>query len=96
MPTATRVLSSRGRGGPHLSPHHEEGRGQVRGRSGRIQRPPQAERARYYDVVADLVAECVDESKGRISAKRLLPIARAAGDEGFARTPSSSASYLRI
>ena len=34
---------------------------------------------------ADLVAERVEKSAGRISAKRLLPIARAAGYEGSAR-----------
>ena len=33
----------------------------------------------------ELVAERVDKSAGRISAKRLLPIARAAGYEGSAR-----------
>ncbi|BBY31281.1 hypothetical protein MSEDJ_53770 [Mycolicibacterium sediminis] len=34
--------------------------------------PPRAERAHNYDSVADLVAERVDKSHGRISAKRLL------------------------
>lgn len=43
---------------------------------------PRAERAHNYDSVADLAAEWVDKSKGRISAKRLLPIAKAAGYEG--------------
>jgi transposase len=47
--------------------------------------PPRAERARNYDAVADLVAERVAKSAGRMSAKRLLPIARAAGYEGSAR-----------
>lgn len=42
-------------------------------------------RARNYDGVADLVAEKVAARKGRISAKRLLPAARAAGYEGSAR-----------
>ena len=44
--------------------------------------PPRAERTHNYDVVAELVAERVEKSQARISAKRLLPIARAAGYEG--------------
>lgn len=44
-----------------------------------MSRPPRAERAHNYDAVADLVAERVEKSHGRISAKRLLPKARAAG-----------------
>ena len=48
--------------------------------------PPQrAARPRNFDEVQDLVAERVAKSGGRISAKRLLPIARAAGYEGSAR-----------
>lgn len=47
--------------------------------------PPRAERPHNYDAVADLVTERVEKSKGRISAKRLLPIARVAGYEGSAR-----------
>lgn len=47
--------------------------------------PPRAERTHNYDSVAELVAERVDKSNARISAKRLLPIARAAGYEGSAR-----------
>ena len=46
--------------------------------------PPRAERARNYDAVAELVAERVAKSAGRMSAKRMLPIARAAGYEGSA------------
>jgi len=38
-----------------------------------------------YDEVADLVAQRVDKTKGRISAKRLLPAARAAGYSGSDR-----------
>ena len=45
-------------------------------------KPP---RCRNYDAVADLVAERVKDTAGRISAKRLLPAARAAGYEGSAR-----------
>jgi transposase len=47
--------------------------------------PPRAERVHNYDAVADLVTERVEKSAGRISAKRLLPIARAAGYDGSAR-----------
>lgn len=47
--------------------------------------PPRAERAHNYDSVTDLVAERVEKSQGRMSAKRMLPIARAAGYEGSAR-----------
>lgn len=47
--------------------------------------PPRAPRPRCLDAFTDLVATRVDKSNGRISAKRLLPIARAAGYEGSAR-----------
>jgi len=47
--------------------------------------PPRAERAHNYDAVAELVAERVVKSQGRMSAKRMLPIARAAGYDGSAR-----------
>ena len=47
--------------------------------------PPRAERAHNYDSVGDLVAERVEKSHGRISAKRLLPKARAAGYTGSDR-----------
>jgi transposase len=43
------------------------------------------ERARNYDSVAQLVAEKVNDTAGKISAKRLLPAARAAGYEGSDR-----------
>ena len=42
-------------------------------------------RGRNYDEVTELVAERVEKTQGRISAKRLLPAARAAGYEGSAR-----------
>jgi transposase len=42
-------------------------------------------RARNYDGVRTLVAERVEKTRGRISAKRLLPVARAAGYEGSPR-----------
>lgn len=41
--------------------------------------------AHNYDAVADIVAERVAKTKGLISAKRLLPVARAAGYQGSAR-----------
>ena len=47
--------------------------------------PPRVERAHNYDAVAELVAERVKKSAGRMSAKRMLPIARAAGYDGSAR-----------
>jgi hypothetical protein len=49
------------------------------------QAPPRPPRARNYDVVAELVTARVAKSGGRISAKRLLPAARAAGYAGSAR-----------
>jgi hypothetical protein len=48
-------------------------------------RPERRLRARNYDSVADLVAGRVKATSGRISAKRLLPAARAAGYEGSPR-----------
>jgi len=48
----------------------------------RVEREP---RRRNYDQVADLVAKKVKATSGRISAKRLLPLARAAGYEGSDR-----------
>ena len=47
--------------------------------------PPRVARVRNYDAVGELVAERVAKSAGRMSAKRLLPIARAAGYAGSAR-----------
>ena len=44
-----------------------------------------AGRARNYDEVADLVEEKIRKTSGRISAKRLLPAARAAGYAGSPR-----------
>ncbi len=38
-----------------------------------------------YDAVRDVVAERVERTKAKISAKRLLPVVRAAGYEGSAR-----------
>jgi transposase len=47
--------------------------------------PARVPRGHNYDAVSELVAERVEKSKGRITAKRLLPAARAAGYEGSAR-----------
>jgi transposase len=47
--------------------------------------PERVPRGHNYDGVAVLVAERVEKTAGRISAKRLLPAARAAGYAGSAR-----------
>jgi len=47
--------------------------------------PEPAEPAHNYDVVAGVVARRVESTKGRISAKRALPEARAAGYGGSSR-----------
>jgi hypothetical protein len=49
------------------------------------QPPQRVERGHNYDEVTELVAQKVEGSKGRISAKRLLPAARTAGYAGSAR-----------
>jgi transposase len=63
-------------------------------------RPPPKERARNYEVVADLVAERVKKSSGRITAKRLLPAARAAGytgsDRNFRRLVAAAKKDWRV
>jgi transposase len=48
-------------------------------------KPPRVPRGHNYDGVAALVAERVERTQGRISAKRLLPAARAAGYGGSDR-----------
>ena len=47
--------------------------------------PVRAERGHNYDQVAELVTKRIEETRGRISAKRLLPAASAAGYSGSAR-----------
>ena len=47
--------------------------------------PVRSPREHNYDAVAALVAERVKKTSGRISAKRLLPAARAAGYSGSPR-----------
>jgi transposase len=49
------------------------------------QRPERKPRGRNYDRVVELVRARVQTTKGRISAKRLLPAARTAGYAGSAR-----------
>jgi transposase len=49
------------------------------------QRPGRQVRGRNFDQVRDLVVQRVEKTLGRISAKRLLPQARAAGYAGSAR-----------
>jgi len=49
------------------------------------QGPERRQRERNFDVVAELVVARVDKTRGRISAKRLLPAARTAGYGGSAR-----------
>jgi hypothetical protein len=48
-------------------------------------RPERKPRGHNYDPVAEVVAKKITDTKGRISAKRLLPAAQAAGYEGSAR-----------
>jgi transposase len=60
---------------------------------------PRVERTHNYDAVAELVTERVEKSQGRISAKRLLPIARAAGyggsDRNFRRLVADAKALWR-
>ena len=46
---------------------------------------PRVRRVRNYESLADLVAAKIASTRGRISAMRLLPAARAAGFTGSAR-----------
>jgi len=48
-------------------------------------RPARKDRGRNYDAVSSLVVDRVDRSGGRVSAKRLLPVARTAGYQGSDR-----------
>jgi transposase len=57
---------------------------------------PRAERARNYDAVTELVAERVEKSQGRMSAKRMLPIARAAGYEGSPRNFRRLVAHAKV
>lgn len=56
-----------------------------RWRTGQDLAAPRRPVARNTDAYRDLVLDKVDVTRGRISAKRLLPVARAAGYEGSAR-----------
>jgi hypothetical protein len=57
--------------------------------------PARKERGHHYDPVAELVAERIGATSGRISAKRLLPAARAAGYIGSARNFRRLVSKVR-
>ena len=63
-------------------------------------RPVRKDRARNYESVTVLVAARVDKSKGKISAKRLLPAARTAGyagsDRNFRRLVAEAKSAWRV
>ncbi|WP_460836114.1 IS21 family transposase, partial [Nocardioides hungaricus] len=62
--------------------------------------PEPAPRARNYDEVADLVAQSVKKTAGKISAKRLLPTVRAAGytgsDRNFRRLVATAKREWRL
>ena len=51
--------------------------------------PDRAGRSHNYDLVGELVADRVAATKGRISAKRLLPAVKAAGYAGRAESPAA-------
>ena len=61
---------------------------------------PRVERGRNYESVAQLVVEKVNDTAGRVSAKRLLPAARAAGyagsDRNFRRLVAEAKRQWRI
>lgn len=62
--------------------------------------PERVPRARNFDEVAELVAEAVVKTAGKISAKRLLPAARAAGyagsDRNFRRLVATAKREWRL
>jgi transposase len=59
------------------------------------QRKPQQRPARNTDVVRQVVTDKIVETKGKITAKRLFPIARAAGYTGSARNLRRLVSEVR-
>jgi hypothetical protein len=63
------------------------------GMLGRRSRPPR--RSRNTDQVTDLIARRIAETDGRISAKRLLPEALAAGYKGSARNFRRAVAPIR-
>jgi transposase len=65
--------------------HAQDGQEGSRAGGFRGKRPERKARERNYDSVAGLVAERVKATRGRISARRLLPAAQAAGYEGSPR-----------
>lgn len=58
--------------------------------------PPRAPRPKNTDEVAGLVGERVAATDGRISAKRLLPAARAAGYAGSARSLRRAVAAAKV
>jgi len=64
------------------------------GTLGQGSRPPR--RPRNTDQVTDMIARRVKETNGRISAKRLLPEARAAGYVGSARNFRRAVAPIRV
>ena len=52
--------------------------------------PARRPRGRNYDLVRDLVAERVEKTQGRISAKRLLPAAPGRGLRGVCPQPAAA------
>lgn len=80
--------------------HHTVRRIVERAERGELSAPRrQPPRERNYDAVADLVRRRVSETRGRITAKRLLPIARAAGyggsDRNFRRVVAAAKADWR-
>jgi transposase len=59
------------------------------------QRARSPRRARNTDAVTDLIARRIRQTDGRISAKRLLPEARAAGYQGSARNFRRAVAPIR-
>jgi capsid protein len=59
------------------------------------QRARSPRRARNTDAVTDLIAGRIKQTDGRISAKRLLPEARAAGYQGSARNFRRAVAPIR-
>lgn len=67
-----------------------------RARRGRFERAPAPRRSRNTDVVVGLIEERVRQTDGRISAKRLLPEAHAAGYGGSARNLRRAVAAAKV
>jgi transposase len=66
-----------------------------RHREGTLGRPTRPPRPRNTDQLTDLIARRIKQTDGRISAKRLLPEARAAGYQGSARNFRRAVAPIR-